>query len=133
WASGTNAHPVLRPDVHQPFRVLGQRNFDVFLLQFFDSRKVRAMCLPSQKCSYASTSREQADGEPCKKRYCHKYGGTPHRASPWALTCHHQGPVCHHSTICPKTGQNDPCESLVPGTAVRNATAPAETAKVCSE
>jgi len=42
-AAQIEAHRILRPDVHQPFRVLGQRDFSVFLVQFFDGCQVLSL------------------------------------------------------------------------------------------
>src|SRR5207245_8058353 len=71
--SRDKAHCIFRPDVYQSFRVLGQRNFNVFLMEFFNGREVRRVHVPSQKRSYSSASDEEADAEACEKRYSHEH------------------------------------------------------------
>ncbi len=56
------AHRILRPDVYQSLRVLGQSNFNVFLAEFFDGRQVRRVGVPSLKGAHR-TSSEVADAE----------------------------------------------------------------------
>ena len=53
-----NAHSIVRPDVYQSLRVLGQRNFNVLLIRFCDCRQVLSLYN-----GHTNASSEVADAE----------------------------------------------------------------------
>jgi hypothetical protein len=67
---------VVRPELSQRAWVLRQCGVNVCSVELFDGRQVRGMRAPSRKRSWSSASSEEADGEPRKKRYSHKYRST---------------------------------------------------------
>lgn len=72
-------HAVLRPNIDQPFRIERQRNCDVLLVQFFDSRQICGMRASlSDVCIGASG--EKADAE-ARDKHNNGERSVPRRAS----------------------------------------------------